>query len=100
MPALDRRYKHKSAREHDPQQTSAAFRIHLAAELYSGRYYRGQSLDLSDLAKRHGVDEVSLLHVFKEFQTLGNVSFSGTSVIFQSTDPKDMQEAYEVRAAL
>lgn len=72
----------------------------MAAELFSGRYYTGQSLDLPDFAKRYRLDGDSLLSVFKEFQMLGIVSFSGASVVFQSTDPTDMQEAYEVRAAL
>ena len=100
MPALDQRHKHKIATEQDAQQTSAAWRIPLAAELYGGRYSAGQSLALHDFAKRYRLSDDAVLNVFKEFQMLGMVSVSGTSVTFQSTDPKDMYEAYEVRAAL
>jgi serine phosphatase RsbU (regulator of sigma subunit)/DNA-binding GntR family transcriptional regulator len=100
MPALDQRCKHKGAREQDPRRTTPAWRSHLAAELFSGRYYTGQVLEVANFAQRYRLGEDSLLSVLKEFQMLGIISFSGRSVIFHSTDPKDMQEAYEVRAAL
>jgi serine phosphatase RsbU (regulator of sigma subunit)/DNA-binding GntR family transcriptional regulator len=76
-------------------------RIRLAGELYSGRYSAGQTIHFSEIAERYEADHVSIQDIFTEFQTLGIVSLSGSeSAVFLSTDPKDMHEAYEVRAAL
>jgi serine phosphatase RsbU (regulator of sigma subunit) len=76
-------------------------RIRLAAELYSGRYSAGQSIYFSEIAERYPADHESIQNIFGEFQTLGIVSLSGKdSAVFLCTDPKDMHEAYEVRAAL
>jgi serine phosphatase RsbU (regulator of sigma subunit) len=76
-------------------------RVRLAGEISNGRYRSGESLRLSEIAARYHLDSDTVSNMFAEFQTLGMVTLSGaTSAIVQSTSPKEMQEAYEIRAAL
>jgi serine phosphatase RsbU (regulator of sigma subunit)/DNA-binding GntR family transcriptional regulator len=76
-------------------------RTRLARELFSGRYRPGQSLQLDKIAAEHGMDNESVLKAFAEFQTLGMVTLAGNfSATVHSPNPKEMQEAYEIRAAL
>ena len=76
-------------------------RVRLAGEIFNGRYRPGQSLKLSEIAAQYDLDEDSVLKTFAEFQTLGMVTLLGeSSAIVQSPNPKEMQEAYEIRAAL
>jgi serine phosphatase RsbU (regulator of sigma subunit) len=73
----------------------------LAREVFSGRYRPGQSVQLREVAAEYELDDESVLKVFVEFQALGMVTLSGKfSAIFHSPNPKEMQEAYEIRAAL
>jgi sigma-B regulation protein RsbU (phosphoserine phosphatase) len=47
------------------------------------------------------MDNDSVLKAFAEFQTLGMITLAGDfSAIVRSPNPKEMQEAYEIRAAL
>jgi DNA-binding GntR family transcriptional regulator len=83
------------------EQPSKLARVRLAGELSNGRCRTGQSLKLSEIGARYQLDEDSVLKVFREFQTLGMVSLSGNmSAVFQSPYRKEMQEAYQIRAAL
>jgi serine phosphatase RsbU (regulator of sigma subunit) len=76
-------------------------RTRLARELFTGRYRPGQSLQLDRIAAEHGMDYDSVLKAFAEFQALGMVTLIGNfSAIVHSPNPKEMQEAYEIRAAL
>jgi len=76
-------------------------RTRLARELFNGRYRPGQSLQLDKIALEHGMDNDSVLRAFAEFQTLGLITLAGNfSAIVHSPNPKEMQEAYEIRAAL
>ncbi len=79
----------------------ASGRARLAREIFSGRYQPGQSLGLREIADNYELDEELVLKIFMEFQTLGMVSLVGnSSAIIRSPDPNEMQEAYQVRAAL
>jgi serine phosphatase RsbU (regulator of sigma subunit)/DNA-binding GntR family transcriptional regulator len=76
-------------------------RTRLARELFNGRYRPGQSLQLDQIAAEHGMDNDSVLRAFAEFQSLGLITLAGNfSAIVHSPNPKEMQEAYEIRAAL
>jgi len=76
-------------------------RTRLARELFSGRYRPGRSVRLREVAAEYEMDNESVLKAFAEFQTLGMVTLSGNfSAIVHSPNPKEMQEAYEIRAAL
>lgn len=76
-------------------------RARLAREIFSGRYQPGQSVQLREVAEEYGLDNDSVLKAFAEFQALGMVTLSGNrSAIVHSPNPKEMQEAYEIRAAL
>jgi serine phosphatase RsbU (regulator of sigma subunit)/DNA-binding FadR family transcriptional regulator len=76
-------------------------RARLAREIFSGRYRPGQSVQLREVAEEYGLDNDSVLKAFAEFQALGMVTLSGNrSAIVHSPNPKEMQEAYEIRAAL
>lgn len=76
-------------------------RTRLARELFSGRYRPGQSLLVDKIALEHGMDNESVARAFAEFQTLGMITLAADcSAIVTSADSKDMQHAYEVRAAL
>ena len=82
-------------------QLPALGRTRLARELFSGRYQPGQSLQLDRIAEEYGMDNDSILKAFAELQTLGMITLAGNfSAIVRSPNPKEMQEAYEVRAAL
>lgn len=76
-------------------------RNQLARGLFEGAFHPGQSVKLADIAAKYKLDDESVWKVFAEFQTLGMVALSGDrSAIIQSPNPKEMQEAYEIRAAL
>jgi serine phosphatase RsbU (regulator of sigma subunit)/DNA-binding GntR family transcriptional regulator len=73
----------------------------LARELFGGRYRPGQSLQLEKVGAEHGMDNDAILKAFAELQTLGMVTLAGDfSAIVHSPNPKEMKEAYEVRAAI
>src|SRR5258707_11085077 len=73
----------------------------MARELFSRRYQRGQSVQLDRIAEEYGMDNDSILKAFAELQTLGLITLAGNfSAIVHSPNPKEMQEAYEIRAAL
>jgi DNA-binding GntR family transcriptional regulator len=56
---------------------------------------------LKDIAAKYGLDNDSVLKIFSEFQSLGFVTLSGNfSAIIHGLNSKEMQEAYELRAAL
>jgi DNA-binding GntR family transcriptional regulator len=75
--------------------------MQLARELFEGRYRPGQRLELREIAAKHKMDDESVLRTFAEFQALGMVTLSGNfSAVFHSRNPKEMQEAYELRAAV
>jgi len=83
------------------EQAGKLARIRLAGELFNGCCRTGESMRLAEIAAQHQLDEDSVLKVFAEFQTLGMVTLSGSvSAIFHSPNPKETQEAYEIRAAL
>ena len=85
-----------------PDARPPAFgRTRLARELFNGRYRPGQSLQLDKIAAEHGMDNDSVLRAFAEFQALGLITLaSNFSAVVRSPNPKEMQEAYEIRAAL
>jgi DNA-binding transcriptional regulator YhcF (GntR family) len=73
----------------------------LARELFAGRFRAGQLLDLRVIAEEYQIDFDLVLKTFAEFQSLGMVTISGGfSAVVYSPNPKEMQEAYEVRAAI
>jgi DNA-binding GntR family transcriptional regulator len=73
----------------------------LARELFAGRYLPEQSVHLSEIAAEYQLELDTVLRIFAEFQTIGMVTLSGKlTAIIHSPNPKEMQEAYEIRAAL
>ena len=78
-----------------------SWRMQLARELFEGRYKPGQRVQLREIGAKYKVDDEALLKAFAEFQALGMVTLSGSfSAIIHSPNPKEMQEAYELRAAV
>jgi serine phosphatase RsbU (regulator of sigma subunit) len=76
-------------------------RARLARELFGVRYRERETVQLRDIAEEFKLDHQSVLRAFAEFQTLGMVTLSGNfSATFHSRSPKDMREAYEIRAGL
>jgi serine phosphatase RsbU (regulator of sigma subunit) len=56
---------------------------------------------ISEIASQYQLDESSVVEILREFQMLGMVSLSGNgSAVFHSPNPKETQEAYEIRAVL
>jgi serine phosphatase RsbU (regulator of sigma subunit)/DNA-binding transcriptional regulator YhcF (GntR family) len=73
----------------------------LAKDLLSGRYRPEQSVQLREIAEEYRMDNDSVLKVFAEFQMAGIVTLSeDCSAVVHSLNAKEMQEAYELRAAL
>ncbi len=82
-------------------EASKLARVRLAGEISNGRCRTGESVKISEIAAKYQLDKDSVLKVLREFQTLGMVTLSGSaSAVFHSPNPKEMQEAYEIRAAL
>ena len=78
-----------------------AWRMQLARELFEGRYKPGQRVQLREITAKYKVNDEAVLKAFAEFQALGMVTLSrGFSAIIHSPNPKEMQEAYELRAAV
>jgi DNA-binding GntR family transcriptional regulator/AraC-like DNA-binding protein len=76
-------------------------RSRLARELFSGRFQARQSVQLSEIAVAYELDSESVVNAFAEFQALGMVTLSGnSSAIVCPPNPDEIQEAYEVRAAI
>ena len=79
----------------------ASARVRLAREIFDGHYLPGQSLVFRQIAEEYALDEDTVAKAFAELQTIGLVSVPGnSSAIVESQQPKDMQETYEIRAAL
>ena len=58
-------------------------------------------MQLREIADHYALDDESALKTFAELQALGFVNLIGnSSAIIHSPNPKEMQEAYQVRAAL
>jgi serine phosphatase RsbU (regulator of sigma subunit) len=76
-------------------------RARLVRELFGVRYREGQTVHLREVAAEYKLDHQSVLQAFAEFQALGMVTVSGNfSATFHSRSPKEMQEAFEIRASL
>jgi len=76
-------------------------RIRLSGDLSDGQYFRGQALDMLDIAKNYRIDVPSAFRALSDLQALGMVSAGPNhSAVVRSRTPKEMQEAYEIRAAL
>ena len=83
------------------RQADKLARVRVAGELFSGRCRIGKSVKLSEFAAKYHLDQDSALKILRDFQTLGMVTIAGNgSAVFRSPNPKEMQEAYEIRAAL
>lgn len=73
----------------------------LGGELSNGQDRTGESLKLSEIAAQYQLNEDAVLKMFAEFRTLGMVTLSeDDSAVLHSPNPKETQEAYEIRAAL
>jgi DNA-binding GntR family transcriptional regulator len=76
-------------------------RIRMARELFCGGYRPGQRVRLKDFATKYGLDNKTILNIFTEFQSLGLLTLSGNfSAVVHAPNSKEMQESYEIRAAL
>lgn len=76
-------------------------RVRLARELFCNGYRPGQRLWLKEVAAKYGLCDNLVLKIFSEFQSLGLATLSGNfSAVVHSPNSKEMQEAYEIRAAL
>ena len=81
------------------KQASKYGRGRFARELFNGRYRPGELLQLSNTAATYEIDEEVLLNIFLECQSLGLVTLSKKkTAIVCAPNPKEMQEAYEIRA--
>ena len=84
-----------------PAAPNGAERARLTKELLCGRYRPGQSVQLREIAEEYKLDNESVLKTLAEFQSFGMATLSGnSSAIIHSPNSKEMQEAYEIRAAL
>jgi DNA-binding GntR family transcriptional regulator len=82
-------------------QGSKYGRGRFARELFNGRYRPGELLQLSNTAATYEIHETALLKIFLECQPLGLLTLSNKKTAIVCTpNPKEMQEAYEIRAGL
>ena len=76
-------------------------RSRLAREAFSGRFQTRRSVQPREIAVAYGLDNESVTKAFAEFQAVGMVTLSGnSSAIVRSPNANEIQEAYEVRAAI
>ena len=76
-------------------------RVRLARELFCNGYRPGQNVHLKEVGAKYGLGNDSVLKIFREFQSLGLVTLSdNSSATVRSPNFKEMQEAYEIQAAL
>jgi serine phosphatase RsbU (regulator of sigma subunit)/DNA-binding GntR family transcriptional regulator len=76
-------------------------RVRLAGEISNAHCRTGESVKLSEIAAKYQLNEDAVLKIFAEFQTLGMVTLAeNSSAVVRSPGPEEMQEAYEIRAAL
>ena len=84
-----------------PAAPNGTERARLTKELLGGRYRPGQSVQLREIAEEYKLDNESVFKTLAEFQSFGMATLSGnSSAIIHSPNSKEMQEAYEIRAAL
>jgi DNA-binding GntR family transcriptional regulator len=82
-------------------QPGKSARARLAKELFTGHFRPEESVHLSEIATEYQLDLESVLKVFADFQAIGMVTLSGKlTAIIHSPNPREMHEAYEIRAAL
>jgi serine phosphatase RsbU (regulator of sigma subunit) len=82
-------------------QAGRAARIRLSTDLLNGRYSQGERLRLTEIARDYDLDPGSALGLLADLHALGMVTLAGPDgAIVRSLDPKEMHEAYEIRAAL
>src|SRR5215469_18515828 len=80
---------------------SNSARLRLSRDLLTGRYRKGESLRLSRIAAEYDLDCQSAALLLSDLCDLGMVSFSPQNLaIVRSSNPKEMYEAYAIRAAL
>jgi serine phosphatase RsbU (regulator of sigma subunit) len=69
--------------------------------MFNGSYRPGHTVQLQEIAAEYELDDKAVLRSFTEFQTLGMATVGADfSAVIHSASPKEMQEAYEIRAAL
>ena len=101
MGLLDEGKKYPTTGSGRSGQPNKLARARLAKELFSGRYLPGRAVLLPEIAAEYQMDVDSVLKVFADFQALGMVTLSGKlTATIHSPNPKEMHEAYEIRAAL
>jgi serine phosphatase RsbU (regulator of sigma subunit) len=87
-----------SSRNGQPNKLTEA---RLAREIFAGRYRAEESVHLPEIAAEYQLELDTVLRIFAEFQTIGMVTLSGKlTALIHSPNPKEIQEAYEIRAAL
>ena len=76
-------------------------RVRLFTDLLNGRYPQGERLQLHKIARDYDVDLSSVLGIVADLHALGMVTIAEPdTAIVRSPEPKEMYEAYEIRAAL
>ena len=76
-------------------------RARLARHLFSGRFRPGQCVQLAKVAVELGMNKQSVLKSFGEFQALGMITVGeDSSAVVKLPDPKEMLDAYNLRAAI
>jgi len=76
-------------------------RIRLSTDLLNGRYPQGNRLQLAKVAQDYDLDPGSAWGILTDLHALGMVTLAGPdAAIVRSPNPKEMHEAYQIRAAL
>jgi serine phosphatase RsbU (regulator of sigma subunit) len=101
--AMDRVEKERSETakgNETPGRSQQPVRVRLTGALSDGEI-QTKSLRACEIATKYNTDLGSVLRLFSDLQALGMVTLQGHgSAVIRSRVPKEMQEAYEIRAAL
>jgi serine phosphatase RsbU (regulator of sigma subunit) len=85
----------------DDGQLNELGRMRLARELFCNGYRPGNRVRLKEVAAKYELGDDPVLQSFRELQALGFVTLSDdSSATIHHLNFKEMQEAYEIRAAL
>jgi DNA-binding GntR family transcriptional regulator len=101
MTWLDREDFQPMTTNADGEGSSRLARIRLVRDLVDGRYQKGERLLVARIANEYAFDYSSAVGVLADLHMLGMVTPSGPASAFvRSARPKEMYEAYALRAAL
>src|ERR1700739_2163918 len=101
MVLFEKEQEKPSLRKPGDRSLRRSGKTRLTRDLFAGAYRPRETVKLAEIAADYKLSEEAVVKLLAEFQELGMVRLVGDrSAIIESPNPKEMQEAFEIRAAL